>query len=75
MKADAGGNAVMSKLINWTYTRNEYGTDGAEFVIRRGKTDGEDGLTIRPPVNPSTVNYISGAGSTMQCILTDLSFV
>ena len=57
VKADAGGNAAMSKLINWTYTRNEYGTDGAEFVIRRGKTDGEDGLTIRPPVNPSTVNY------------------
>jgi len=54
---DAGGNAAMSKLITWTYTRNEYGTDGSEFVIRRGKTDGTDCLTVRPPVNPSTVNY------------------
>lgn len=57
VNADAGGNAAMSKLIIWTYTRNEYGTDGSEFVIRRGKTDGSDSLTIRPPVNPSTVNY------------------
>lgn len=57
ISATAAGNDAMSKLISWTYTRNEYGTDGSEFVIRKGKQDGEDILTIRPPVNPSTTNY------------------